>query len=734
MKTDNPEEDRKTQDELERRRLQEYLFALEEMQERAEDLAKEHEQLKHTQDLLNAILSATTHGMCLIKRGRFVWCNRGFEDIFGWKHDELLGRTMEILFPDTQAFRRIEERFPVDLSETGMIALDDYFVHKTGGPVACLVRGRPLDAENTSGGIIFSFTDISQRRRAEEALKKAHDQLEQRVLERTRDLHRINRQLSLELTERKQAEEALRRSEDRLKTLYEESERGKELYRSLIHSSADAIVIYDMEGFTRYISPSFSQMFGWTPQDLEGKRIPFVPESERATTMAIIDDLIVNGTPCHAYETKRFTKDGRLLNVSISASRYNDHEGHPAGMLVTIRDISESKRLEAQLQRAQKMEAIATLAGGIAHNFNNILMAILGRTSIMLMGKESSHPDYEYLKAIEDHIESAASLTKQLLGFARGGRYEVKPTNVNELIHTQNRMFGETKKEIAIQGKYKPDLWLVEADQGQLNQVLMNLYINAWQAMPDGGDLTIQTDNVLIDEDDGEAYQITPGKYVKISVTDTGIGMDNSVKEKIFDPFFTTKEMGAGTGLGLASAYGIVLNHGGCINVYSEKGHGSTFEIYLPAMESADIPQRTKGRSITGIVKGVETILLVDDEDIIVEIVGALLEKLGYTLLIAKSGKEAIEIYKKHMEQIGIVMLDMIMPGMSGGETYDRLKEINPDVKVLLSSGYSLDGQASEILDRGCNGFIQKPANPLELSRKLREILDRKQEQKPAGD
>jgi two-component system cell cycle sensor histidine kinase/response regulator CckA len=231
------------------------------------------------------------------------------------------------------------------------------------------------------------------------------------------------------------------------------------------------------------------------------------------------------------------------------------------------------------------MEAIGTLAGGIAHDFNNLLMAIQGRTSIMLMDKDSSHPDFGHLKGIEGYIGSAADLTKQLLGFARGGKYEVKPTDLNELIKKETRMFGRTKKEITIHEKYEDNLWPVEVDRGQIQQVLLNLYVNAWQAMPSGGELYIRTQNVTLDENYLKPHQFEPGRYVQISITDTGIGMDKATRERIFDPFFTTKEIGRGTGLGLASAYGILKNHGGFINVYSEKGHGSTFNIYLPASE-----------------------------------------------------------------------------------------------------------------------------------------------------
>ena len=384
---------------------------------------------------------------------------------------------------------------------------------------------------------------------------------------------------------------------------------------------------------------------------------------------------------------------------------------------------NERESLQTQLQQAQKMEAVGTLAGGIAHDFNNLLMAIQGRTSIMLMKKDSSHPDIRHLKGIENNVESAAELTRQLLGFAKGGKYEVRPTDLNELVKKENRMFGRTKKEISIHGKYAEDLWSVEVDRGQIEQVLLNLYINAWQAMPGGGNLYLETENVTLDEDYVKPFSIAPGRYVKISVADTGVGMDKATRERIFEPFFTTKEMGRGTGLGLASAYGIIKNHGGFINVYSEKGHGTTFNIYLPASEKEAIEEKKPAGST---LRGTETVLFVDDEDMIIEVAGELFEQLGYKVLTAGSGREAIETYEKNKEKIDIVLLDMIMPDMSGGETYDKLKEINPDIKVLLASGYSMNGTATEIMDRGCNGFIQKPFKMKEFSQKLREILNQK--------
>jgi signal transduction histidine kinase len=245
----------------------------------------------------------------------------------------------------------------------------------------------------------------------------------------------------------------------------------------------------------------------------------------------------------------------------------------------------EKKRLEAELHQAQKMEAIGMLAGGIAHEFNNLLMGIQGRTSLMLLNTESSHPHFEHLKGIQEYIRRAADLTKQLLDFASGGKYEVKPSDLNEIINRSSEMLGRTKKEITIHKKLQKGLWTVEIDQGQIEQVLLNLYINASQSMPAGGDLYLQSVNVTLDESYTSALAVKPGRFVKISVTDTGAGMDEGTLERIFEPFFTTKEMGRGTGLGLAYAYGIIKNHGGIINVQSEKGCGSTFDVYLPASE-----------------------------------------------------------------------------------------------------------------------------------------------------
>ena len=380
-------------------------------------------------------------------------------------------------------------------------------------------------------------------------------------------------------------------------------------------------------------------------------------------------------------------------------------------------------QLQKKLSESDKFRALGLMASGVAHDFNNLLMGIQGNTSLMLLDIDSSHPHHERLKNIEQSVQTGAELTRQLLGFTRGGKYEIKPTDLMELMEKTSRMFAPTKKEIRIFTKYQKGIWSVKVDQAQIEQVLLNLYVNAWQAMPSGGDLYLQTQNVTLDKEFVRAIDIKPGKYVKMSVIDNGVGMDETTRKRIFDPFFTTKEMGRGTGLGLASAYGIIKNHGGYINVLSEKGEGTTFNIYLPVTKEKIVEEKKPSEKL---LKGEEMVLLVDDEGMILEVGKEMLAKMGYEVLTAGSGKKALEIYRKKKGQIGIVILDMIMPEMGGGETYDRMKKINPGIKALLSSGYSINGQATEILKRGCNAFIQKPFSVNTLSLKLREILDKK--------
>ena len=675
--------------------------------------------------------------------------------------------------------------------------------------------------------------EIRERQQAEEALKRAHDELEGRVEDRTAELSRANRHLKEEIEERRQAEERLRQSERR--------------YRELYEGSRDGYAVVDLEGRFMESNSAYKKMLGYTEEELQEKTYKDItPERWHAMEADILENQVLKRGYSHLYEKEYRRKDGTIFPVEIRTYLLKGEEGRPLAMgafirdvtdrkraesalkeseekyrllvenandaifiaqdevvkfpnprtleivgytadqlaeipfvqlihpddrnlvierhrsrlqgewvptpysfriisregdtlwveinsmritwegrpgtLNFLRDITEQKNLEAQLLQAQKMEAIGTLAGGIAHDFNNLLMGIQGRTSLMFMDTNSSHPHFEHLRGIQDHVKSAADLTGQLLGFARGGKYEVTPTDMNAILKKTSGMFGRTKKEIHIHGKYADDIWPVEADQAQIEQVLLNLYVNAWHAMPGGGELYLQTENVTLAAPFVKHYGLVPGRYVKVTIADTGVGMDRKTQGRIFDPFFTTKEMGRGTGLGLASAYGIIKNHGGMIQVESEKGEGSIFTIYLPASEKG---VSDASRPPEEILRGKERILLVDDEELVLDVGRQLMEKLGYRVVLARGGEDALATYALEKERIDMVILDMVMPDMGGGEIFDRLKAMNPAVKVLLSSGYSIDGEASEILDRGCDGFIQKPFLIKDLSQKIREILNR---------
>ncbi|MCX8023386.1 MAG: PAS domain S-box protein [Syntrophorhabdaceae bacterium] len=508
-----------------------------------------------------------------------------------------------------------------------------------------------------------------------------------------------------DITEHKRYEVALAESEEK--------------YRILVENSLIGFCIIQDERY-KFVNQAFCDIYGYSREELIEKMDPKITihpddrervlENRRKRISGEVKNLI--------YEFKGIRKDGQIITVKVFGSSiiYN---GRPASVGMVI-DITKEKLLESQLIQAQKMEAIGALAGGVAHDFNNLLMTILGYASLMLVNKDPHDPDYEKLKTIEEQVISGAKLTKQLLGFARGGKYEVKPTNLNEILTRSADMFGRTKKEIRIHKKLETNLWITEVDRGQMEQVFLNLFLNAWQAMPGGGDLYLETGNVTFHEN-MVPLLLTPGRYIKISVSDTGIGMDEATKQRIFEPFFTTKGMGKGTGLGLASVYGIIKNHNGAINVYSEKGKGATFTLYLPATENL-LPLEEDKRDTT-LIKGSGNILIIDDQEDIIKVASEMIKMLGYGVFMAQSGEDAIEIYKTKKDDIALVILDMVLPGMGGGDIYDRLKGINPEIKVILSSGYSLNGQAVSIMKKGCNGFIQKPFTLIELSRKIKEVL-----------
>ncbi len=504
---------------------------------------------------------------------------------------------------------------------------------------------------------------------------------------------------------------------------------GEEKYRTILESIEEGCFETDINSNLTFFNNPFLIILGYSRDELLGvNTVKYTLPDTAAKMKRITERLRETGKPENVTDYDVIRKDGSNVSLELSVSLRKDQDGLPMGYRGVLRDVSERKqteeekhKLENQLQQASKMESIGTLAGGIAHDFNNILMGIQGNASLMLLKIESDHPNYEKIKNIEKYVQNGTELTKQLLGFARRGKYLIKATDLNEIIEKSSSLFARTKKEIRVHTELSEDLWSAEVDRGQIEQVLLNLYVNAWQAMSTGGDLYLQTENIILDRSYLKPYKVEPGRYVKISVSDTGVGIDKETQERIFEPFFTTKEMGRGTGLGLASVYGIIKSHGGYINVYSEKEKGTVFTIYLPASEKIALKEIESGPA--AIIKGSGTILLIDDEEMILDVGIELLKELGYTVKSAMSGPEAIDVFKGERGKIDLIIMDMIMPGMGGGETFDRLKEIDPDIKVLLSSGYSINGQATKILRRGCDGFIQKPFNMNQLAEKVQRIL-----------
>lgn len=516
-----------------------------------------------------------------------------------------------------------------------------------------------------------------------------------------------------DITDRKQTMEVLKESEEK--------------YRLLVENANDAIFIVQ-DNQVKFPNKKAKEIGKYLGLDLD--IIPFANYIHPDDRDTVIDRHIrrLKGEELpNTYSFRIVGKDEQEIWTELNSVNIN-WEGKPA-TLNFLRDVTSQKKLENQFYQAQKMKAIGTLAGGIAHDFNNLLMCIQGNAFVMLNDISETHPHYEPINNITKSVGSAAELTKQLLGFSRKGKYKLIPTNLNDLILNSSYMFARSRKEIRVHRKLQEEIWAVEVDSAQIEQSLLNLYINAAEAMPNGTNLYLETKNVILDKNTLGKSDIKPGKYVKISVADVGLGIDEKDLQRIFEPFFTTKGFGKGNGLGLASVYGIVKNHGGIINVDSKINEGTTFIIYLPASERSvsqekieEISEKEK-KSFKSLIDKNLTVLIVDDEENILNAIAKMLEIIGFEVIIAKSGTIAIEIYKKNMGTIDFVILDMIMPDMDGGETYLKLKNINQNVRVLLSSGYSLHGQAHDILKWGGVGFIQKPFSEKELLQEIGEIL-----------
>lgn len=599
-------------------------------------------------------------------RGRYLFINRHFESLSGLSADQVLGRTDYELFlkevadnaynNDRKVF---ESGLPVEIEEFGPVS---------GNMHTFLSAKFPLyDEERRVTAICGISTDINARKEIERSLKES-----------------------------------------------------EERFRVAMEANPDPVLLCDPEPRVVYCNPAFERVFGWTRNECEGRpMVKFIPEANRHELSALSETLF-NHKTLPITETRLLTKDNRQLSVEITGGVYDGEDGEPIGCILNIRDISVQKQLQKQIQRTRRLESLNRLAGGIAHNFNNLLNSIQFSAELIRLDSAPILSIKENLSNIFNCINRGAELIQQLLGMARNGKYAPAPLDINENILNCLEPFSHDACEIKINLNLEKRVWQIEADRQQIHMVLTSLFNRAWQAMPRGGRLFVSSENVTFNETTAELHNLMPGRYIKISVSDTGIALDHYTQNHIFDPFHTDLSLADGKGLGLASAYGITRNHGGNITLESIQGKGTTFHIYLPVIESPKLVQVDK--AIPGKRKS-QTVLLVDDEKIVAQTEAAMLEKIGFEVLVAYNAETALETFADQREKVELVLLDMIMPGSSGEEIFRELKVIDPHVKIILCSGYSIHGEASHIMAQGCDGFLQKPFSLEKLSAKIREVI-----------
>lgn len=498
---------------------------------------------------------------------------------------------------------------------------------------------------------------------------------------------------------------------------------SEEKYRVIFENTGTATIIMEEDMTISLANSEFERLSGYSRGDLEGKKkwAEFFPEEAHVLPGDTRPHGGENHTPeMQKYEFRFHDREGGIKQVFVTVGTIPMTTKRVASLL----DVSSHKKLEAQLMQAHKMQAIGLLAGGIAHDFNNVLTAILGYGTLMRLKIEENHPLLSYIDQIISAAERAAALTNGLLAFSRKQAIEPMPIDITEII---NRMEKLLRRLIGEDIELKTDLsrnkLIVMADTSQIEQVIMNLATNARHAMPNGGSLTIHTTSVILDDTFVREHSMTtPGKYLLVMVSDTGVGMDETTRERIFEPFFTTKESSQGTGLGLSIVYGIVKQHDGHIDCYSEPDVGTVFKIYLPLTETAAEDEEAVSLPLIG---GSETVLIAEDDPYIRIVVREMLSEFGYKVLEASDGEEAVKVFREHDDEIQLLLLDVIMPKLNGKEVFDTVSKIRPDVKAIFMSGYTADILHKKgIIEGGGFAFLLKPLSPQPLLVKVREVLD----------
>ena len=626
--------------------------------------------LLETEAMLASIFKCVPTGIGVTQGKVFRHANDTLCEMVGYSQEELLGKSERMIYPDDKTFDSAQREKCRQIGEQKTATIETRWRRKDGKIIEVLLTVSPFETYSRSGDTIFTALDITETKELE---------ADRRRLERA------------------------------------------------IDQAFDMVVITDAAGTIRYVNPAFEKGTGYSREEALGMDIRILESGEQQDEPFYrrVWQVIASGKTWQGRLVTR-KKDGTVFTEQAIITPIFSESGDLVNYIAIRRDISDQIRIEGQLQHAAKMEAIGTLTGGITHDFNNLLQVIYGYVQILLMEKEPDDPDLKHLKAIEKATRGASDLIQQLLAFSRKLETQKRPLNLNQKVRETVKLLRKTiPRMIDISVNTADNLEMINADPVQMEQILLNLAVNARDAMPGGGKLLIETENVTLE---GECvithFEPVTGRYVLLSVSDTGHGMDKDTLEHIFEPFYTTKEVGKGTGLGLSMVYGIVKDHGGHIICDSKPGEGTIFRLYFPVLRSAGPVEGMENEEDMDIPGGNETILLVDDDNMIRDFERGTLVKYGYNVLEADSGEQALEVYRKRKEDISLIILDLNMPGMGGIRCFDELLRMDPAVKVLISTGYSIDGREREKLMARAVEFIEKPFGFKQMLKRVREILD----------
>jgi PAS domain S-box-containing protein len=637
--------------------------------------------------LLSAsILEAIPDAVAAVtQQGVIIQVNSQTETLFGYTRDELIGQSVEMLVPERQRpqhhLHRESFHSRPKIRRMGS-GLDLYGRRRDGSEFPVEISLSPVATGN--GAIVLSvIRDISDRKRIEEELRRANDELERR---KTRELRDSQNRLAL-----------------------------------IVDSSQDAIIGKNLDGIITQWNKGAEQIYGYAAAEIIGRNVSVLCPPERPDEIPGILEKIRHGQRVEYFESVRMTKDGRRLNMSIAVSPIYDLEGQVVGASAIGRDITAQKKIEDQLRQSQKMEAVGRLAGGVAHDFNNLLGIVTACTEL-LRGRVDIE-SLEYIDNIREAANRGASLTRQLLAFGRRQPVQSQMLDLNHRLREVSKLLKPLMgDDVEIVLPSRSTAAVVEADPGHLDQIVLNLAVNSRDAMPRGGKLIIETGVYDLDEAFAREHSMTPGRYVMLAVSDNGIGMDEATRSRIFEPFFTTKESGKGSGLGLATVYGIVKQSGGHIWVYSEVSHGTAFKIYLPSAEhKLGLGTEVQAESLPVRREGA-TLLLTEDDAIMRKLTRKMLEEHGYKVLEADDGEAALHVISQNSRRIDLILTDVVMKGMNGPELVLRLMDSHPEMKVVYMSGYTGELVAHQGLQSGIP-LLEKPFTRAALLKIIDEAL-----------